>query len=126
MRFCQKCDNKLYIKLQAEDSDILLNYCNNCGHEEPIDPNNSDSLCVSKTIFKKSAIKFENAVNKYTKLDPTLPRTATIKCPCNTCISNTDDSVSREVIFVRYDDSSVKYVYLCTYCDTVWKTDEQN
>ena len=29
----------------------------------------------------------------------------------------------REVIYIRYDDINMKYVYLCVHCDTTWKTD---
>ena len=31
----------------------------------------------------------------------------------------------REVIYLRYDDINMKYIYLCVYCDTIWKTDNQ-
>ena len=32
----------------------------------------------------------------------------------------------REVIYIRYDDINMKYVYLCVHCDTTWKTDNRN
>ena len=124
MEFCKNCDNKLYIKINNEqDDDTLIHYCMNCGYEEPM---NTSNLCVYKTNFKKSSLKYESAINQYTKLDPTLPRINTIKCPKKDCISNTnDDPSNREVIYVRYDDDNLKFVYLCAKCDTVWKTDEQ-
>ena len=28
----------------------------------------------------------------------------------------------REIIYIRYDDKNMKYVYLCPECDHVWKT----
>ena len=28
----------------------------------------------------------------------------------------------KEVIYLRYDDTNMKYIYLCTHCDQVWKT----
>ncbi len=122
MNFCTKCNNMLYIQLQKEGSDDLLYYCRNCEHKEPI---NSENLCVSQTNFKRDNINYENSINKYTKLDPSLPRSNKIKCPNENCICNTDESVEREVIYIRYDDINVKYVYLCSHCDVVWKTDEQ-
>ena len=65
-------------------------------------------------------------INKYTKYDPTLPCINTIKCPNQKCSSNqTDDPAEREVIFVRYDDVNMKYVYLCCKCDTRWNTHEK-
>ena len=80
-------------------------------------------MCVSKTNLKHATINYENTINRYTKLDPTLPRSSKIKCPNEDCICNTDNQISREVIYIRYDDTNVKYIYLCSHCDTVWKTD---
>ena len=123
MNFCEKCQNMLYIKIASEDSDNLIHYCRNCGHTEEMQTNN---LCVSKTSLKRSNLKYENSINKYTKLDPTLPRINTIKCPNEHCESNTDSyDKKHEIIYIRYDDTQMKYVYLCPSCDTVWKTDEQ-
>ena len=30
-----------------------------------------------------------------------------------------------EVIYVRYDNANMKYVYICTHCDSIWKTNEE-
>ena len=62
-------------------------------------------------------------VNKYTKLDPTLPRINRIPCPNAECDTNTKET-SREIIYIRYDDTNIKYMYLCSTCDYVWKTNE--
>lgn len=35
------------------------------------------------------------------------------------------DTISREVIYIRYDDINMKYVYLCVHCNTMWKTDNR-
>ena len=32
--------------------------------------------------------------------------------------------LAREIIYIRYDNVNMKYVYLCCTCDTVWKTEE--
>lgn len=31
--------------------------------------------------------------------------------------------VPREVIYMRYDDQNMKYVYICARCDTIWRPD---
>ena len=62
-------------------------------------------------------------VNKYTKLDPTLPRINRIPCPNAECDTNTKET-PREIIYIRYDDTNIKYMYLCSTCDYVWKTNE--
>ena len=43
-----------------------------------------------------------------------------------TKIANPLAQTPREVIYIRYDDINVKYVYLCVHCDTMWKTDYRN
>ena len=48
----------------------------------------------------------------------------TIKCPNQECSSNTGEK-EREVIYIRYDDANMKYVYMCAHCNTMWKTSEQ-
>jgi hypothetical protein len=32
------------------------------------------------------------------------------------------DLVPREVIYIRYDEVNMRYVYLCAVCDTLWNT----
>lgn len=122
MHFCTNCQNMYYISIDGNDANKLIYYCRNCG-----DTNTSlsvENVTVSKTQLKKSEQEFSHVINKYTKLDPTLPRINSILCPNAECQTNTND-VPREIIYIRYDDLNMKYVYLCSTCDTVWKTDEQ-
>lgn len=120
MHFCKKCDNMYYIKLSTTDANSLIYYCRNCGNEEN---NIDDNLTVSKTTYKRVDQKYANVINKYTKLDPTLPRVKNMPCPNEACVCNKADSqVEREVIYIRYDDTNLKFVYLCAHCDTVWKS----
>ena len=120
MHFCKKCDNMYYIKLSTDEGNSLIYYCRNCGNEES---NIDDNLTVSKTTFKRVDQKYANVINQYTKLDPTLPRVRNIPCPNKECICNqSDKKVEREVIYIRYDDTNLKFVYLCAHCDTVWKS----
>jgi DNA-directed RNA polymerase subunit M/transcription elongation factor TFIIS len=121
MRFCSECHNMYYLKVTAEDANSLVYYCRNCGHTD--NAPTTETICVSTTQFKKNDQKYTHIINEYTKFDPTLPRINTIKCPNNDCSSNKDGSEeSREVIYIRYDDINMKYIYLCTHCDKIWKT----
>jgi len=123
MHFCTECSNMYYIRIDSENTNKLIYYCRHCGNE---DPNLTvDNVSVSKTQIKRSEQKFSNIINQYTKLDPTLPRVNRIKCPNIDCDTNKKDS-EREIIYIRYDDINMKYIYLCSTCDTVWKSDEQN
>ena len=122
MHFCSTCKNMYYIRIDAEDSNILIYYCRNCGNEDTTIT--VDNICVSKVKVQKGEQQYSHIINKYTKLDPTLPRISKILCPNQECKTNIDDS-PREIIYIRYDDVNINYIYLCSTCDTVWKTDEQ-
>lgn len=124
MRFCKECGNMLYIKLSTKESDVesLIYYCRKCGNEEK--DINEDNICVSRTIIKKTVSKIDHMINEFTKLDPTLPRIKNMKCPEENCPSNEEGGASPEIIYLRYDDQNMKYVYLCGICDKIWKLDK--
>ena len=126
MHFCNNCDNMLYIKLKENESNDLVYYCRNCGNSDV--PINAENICVCKTDIVTTERGYLHDINEYTKLDPTLPRTNKIRCPNQSCASHTkkDDNDSKnEVIYFRYDDNSLKYIYICTICDKMWKTSEE-
>ena len=128
MHFCTKCGNMYYIKIKNEGDDSLIYYCRKCGYEDDDIVQDASSLCVSKTHVRggEGSKIYSQVINKYTKLDPTLPRIDTIKCPNAKCSTNSSEekegSAKREVIYLRYDDTNLKYVYLCPTCDHIWKT----
>ncbi len=123
MHFCTNCSNMYYIRLSEEDPNSIVYYCRNCGHENK---NISlDSVTISKTSFKHNRQKYSSIINKYTKMDPTLPRINTIKCPNQACTSNEEQKEKeREIIYLRYDDVNMNFVYMCSTCDTVWNTEQ--
>ena len=123
MHFCTNCSNMYYIRLSEEDPNSIVYYCRNCGHENK---NISlDSVTISKTSFKHNKQKYNSIINKYTKMDPTLPRINTIKCPNQSCSSNEkENDKDREIIYLRYDDVNMNFVYMCTTCDSVWNTEQ--
>ena len=122
MKFCNQCSNMLYISIDENDTNKLIYYCRNCGEKD--ESITDEGVCVLNTQLKKGEQKFNHIINKYTKLDPTLPRIYNLKCPNNACKSNVDDKGHPEVIYIRYDDNNLKYLYLCSECDNIWKTDD--
>ena len=143
MKFCTKCDNMYYISISEKDSNVLSYYCRSCGHVD--DTLTEEGVCILDTQLKKGKQKFNHIINEYTKMDPTLPRIYNIPCPNTLCSthgskstasasasSSVESSASQrkdevkqsEVIYMRYDDTNLKYIYICTTCDTVWKTDD--
>jgi DNA-directed RNA polymerase subunit M/transcription elongation factor TFIIS len=110
-----------YISIDPNNANSLIYYCRNCGNSD--DTLSVENVTVSKMQLKKSEQEFSHIINKYTKLDPTLPRVNKILCPNVDCRTNTSEE-AREIIYIRYDDVNMKYVYLCSTCDTVWKTED--
>lgn len=122
MKFCVQCQNMLYISINKDDPNELIYYCRHCGStDETI---TQEGHCVLDMTLKQGEQKFSHIINQYTKLDPTLPRIYTMKCPNDLCITNAE-SKKAEIIYMRYDDSNMKYVYICVDCDTIWKTDDK-
>jgi len=119
MHFCSNCDNMYYIKLAGDEGNKLVYYCRNCGHEN--EDIGKEDIFVSRTNLKPVDNNYVNIINKYTKFDPTLPRVTNVTCPNAECPTKKDDSLSKEIIMMRYDDKNLKYVYLCPECDTTWK-----
>ena len=126
MHFCKKCENMYYIRLEDSDSSKLIYYCRKCGDEN--DLISEDNMCVSFTNLKREENKYYHIVNKYTKLDPTLPRINNIECPNEECTSraeNPNERSKNEIIYMRYDNEDIKYVYICVNCDSLWTTNKE-
>lgn len=119
MNFCSNCDNMYYIKLNDEENELVY-YCRNCGNVDTTQTENT--LVINASSFKEDNNFITSFINPYTKYDPTLPRTNLVKCPNHKCISNEDSTHnSPEIICIRYDAIQLKYIYLCSYCETSWK-----
>ena len=130
MRFCSVCSNLYYIRLAGDNGDNLIYYCRKCGHEEPGTIASIENMCVSQTDLQSSEDSYEHIINEYTKLDPTLPRLTNIKCPNGTCPTNlpvqgggdSESPAQSEVLYLRYDDANMRFIYICAHCETVWKS----
>ena len=116
MKFCKVCENMYYLTVSAS-GDELSQYCRNCGDIET----NVSELC----IFSSEFTPLETNINRYTKLDPTLPRIDKMPCPNTSCKTNTE-KIPTEIILIRYNHTDMRYLYLCSTCDYVWKTDIKN
>ena len=124
MKFCKECNNMLYMSLSGDDANKLVYYCSNCGN---VDDNiTTEGHCVLHTQLNKREQKLNYFINKYTKMDPCLPRIHNMKCVNASCkTNNTEEKLNPEIIYMRYDDENLKYAYICVECDYVWKTDDK-
>ena len=201
MNFCTQCNFMLYTKVNPYNTNKLLNYCRNCGWEGDYQKESEDeSICVYKKQYSNEFLAQKKVTNKFTRLDPTLPRVNNIPCVNSCCLSNIDitktlyiktddetieekviplidsDTVTvsyhnnsnqltivfteqverdgyynnlngeddnknieiegkmfhikkytetppNEIIFIKYDYTNLKYLYLCSNCDTSWNTE---
>jgi DNA-directed RNA polymerase subunit M/transcription elongation factor TFIIS len=132
MHFCKVCGNMYYLKIAEDDNNNIMYYCRKCGDKDEQIINSTQSFCISKTHIKKTTEIYKNIINEYTKLDPTLPRIKNMLCPNEECNSNneakdetkdeTKDEAKKypEIIYLRYDNNNMKYIYLCSECDYTW------
>jgi len=123
MKFCSNCNNMYYH--QIDETNSLKFFCRYCGKVDT-DLTNSD-FTVSKIQIKKNSQTFNHIINPYTKYDPTLERRTDILCPNASCKTNKAGSKDgknskREVVYIRYDDTNMKYVFTCCVCDTIWNS----
>jgi DNA-directed RNA polymerase subunit M/transcription elongation factor TFIIS len=117
MTFCPTCENLLVLKVDTDQK--LHNTCLKCGFFKTI----TESCVISTTFCNQPQQHIQNNINKYTKYDPTLPRIKFLDCPKKECKNHTDNE-EREIIYVRYDNVHLKYVYICPLCDSVWESDK--
>ena len=117
MKFCTKCDNMYYMKIG--ESNELTYYCRNCEHvESQIDNKNLKVYSFNETINHKQMV-----INEYTHFDPTLPHLSSIRCPNpnGECPTSKDNGIQQDVIYIRYDEQNMKFMYMCSHCKYCWE-----
>jgi len=88
MKFCEVCDNMFYLKIN--DDMTLKYYCQKCGNTKE-----QEKLeCIKEVTYNKHEFS-EQDINPYLKYDPTIPFSTSIKCPNETCETNTDKTQKR-------------------------------
>jgi len=125
MYFCEKCQNMYYLRLSDEDENSLKYYCRKCGYED--NKLQQETIYISDENIQKKINNFDSILNPYIKHDPTLPRVYHLSCINNQCTSNREKNPEKKhIVYIRYDESNMKYIYLCSLCDSHWKSDIKN
>ena len=122
MKFCPTCRYYLYMTSTMGDvGGKLMMTCNNCGYNEE---NTAGGLLMMTDLQEKTAEGYKILLNEFTRSDPTLPHTNIIKCPNPSCASNAENGVPRDVIFMKYDQVNLKFLYLCNVkdCKHQWRS----
>ena len=115
MKFCPKCDNMFYLQInreQDDESNELAYVCRFCKYNTPAD--SSEMIQVLNTQVNNREMNFHHIINKYTKYDPTLPVMEKAVCP-------REDCKGTRILYMRYDEDNLKYLYICSTCDYYWK-----
>lgn len=126
MNFCEICNNMYYMKIEeTEEGKNLLYWCRNCDNTKLL--SKKESNCIVEKYYNKEEKNYKDYINKYTTEDPTLPRVNNIICPNKSCESNQDNGEDkREVIYIKYDNEKLRYIYLCCLCKTAWRNNIRN
>ena len=117
MKFCQICNNMLYVSSNPEKQ--LTYYCNMCSKSEVIDTSHQ-SVCIIDDNKVDDTILYNQYITKNIKYDPSLPRVNNIECPNQECSKKTTEEP--ETIYLKYDFPNMKYLYYCCYCEHFWRT----
>lgn len=119
MEFCPVCSNMLYIKVDNS----MIHYCKNCSYqrqEESKDQKPKHHL-LSVTNLENSNVqsRYSISLNKNILHDPTLPHVNHLHCPSESCTKSKDKE--SEVIYIKYDEAEMRFVYFCKHCEFSWK-----
>lgn len=123
MKFCPTCENMLYISVTSDNK--LKNYCKNCAYTETMDDNTA--ALVTDTVIGEDVASYKQFMTRNIKYDMTLPRVNNIKCPNNKCPTNESTNKTKadekEVIYIKYDQTNMFYLYYCCKCEQFWKNE---
>ena len=92
-------------KEKEAEIDKLQHYCRNCGNTTDI----TTSVVFRQDGGTNTSFEPSNYLNELSKYDPTLP-VAKISCPC-------PGAGLKDAVYVRYDNSNMKYLFMCKNCD---------
>ena len=118
MRFCDVCENMMYIMLDEENR--LQYKCKNCMNMVDTSATGAEQSIVLRKSYIDDETKYKQFVNPNIKYDPTLPRVNAIPCANPKCTK--PDDKENEVIYVKYDQENMRFVYYCCFCETFWKS----
>jgi hypothetical protein len=124
---CPKCDYYMPLGVATSTEDAKKNpnlvdfhrYCRNCGHTQE----EKKGLVMETVVQDKASQAYKVFLNEFTKSDPRLPHSKSLKCPNPRCASAKDTSLS-DVIYVKYDPVNLKFLYMCNVegCGTQWRS----
>lgn len=76
---------------------------------------------ILENNYDQDMSSYKHFMTPYIKYDTTLPRVKNIKC-ANTSCKNKDPE-KQEVLYIKYDNVNMKYLYYCCHCEHFWKNE---
>jgi len=117
MDFCDFCNNMYYIKETEEKS--LVFYCKNCGSQKDISSENDiNSKKIMSTDYEAANSKYLQYLNPDIIHDHTIPHVNNVICANKDC--SKDPDVGNDVMYIKYDNTGIKYIYHCVHCKHFW------
>ena len=120
IKFCNNCDNLLYIYTDSEQQLYLA--CKSCGNKEKYIEKNINILNKKKDLDISLIINNNNNLTN----DITLPEingNPNIKCTNTECIS-IKEKLPSKITYYKYDLDNIKYIYI--YVNIVVKNGKIN
>lgn len=121
MKFCDKCDNLFYLSIDSDNPNKVIYYCRCCGNINTDMINDGGCIIDTKTTNSNET---HDHINEFTKNDPTIPHLYDVLCINKSCPTYTKNA-AKDVLYIRYNEKGLKYYYLCSHCETCWKTNDE-
>ena len=118
VKFCDKCNNLMFIHIDEDEK--LIYSCKICKNIAPYTEDN----CIHTSTFSKFDISETINQNEYITHDNTLPSIVgniNLKCPNTDCEYNKSKDTHGSYKYIKYDETNVKYMYICEKCGQKWK-----
>ena len=118
VEFDDKINQIVTSLVKSNEEKKLVKFCKHCDFEKVETVNTA--INISKTFYSGDDLLYNQHVNKYLRYDPTLRRIKDplINCPNENCNAPDD---KKQVIYIKYDNKNMKYLYVCEHCGETWK-----
>ena len=108
--FCDNCGNHCSIYENIEEKTLYLG-CKSCGSRKEYTTsciyNNEYSIDLSKSISENPHLNYDVTL-------PEIKNNSKIKC------SNPECSNPNDILYVKYDEANMSYLYQCKNCKQSW------
>lgn len=120
MKFCDVCQNMMYVRV--DDDNSLNTYCKNCGFTSVPTVEQQDRIFNVTRANTDDRASYRQYLTPDIRFDNTLPRTRRLTCPNPQCPA-AGTKQGTDVIYIKYDDVHLKFLYHCCTCATFWTAD---